>query len=99
MRTAGMATSDDGPRAIGHNLARTPTREGRTERSSGRRRRYMAKMLIGGEIGEGRGGKSIEVRNPATAEVVDSIPRGTTADVDAAVEAARKALPAWSALP
>ena len=58
----------------------------------------MAKMLIGGEIGEGKGGASIEVKNPATAEVVDSIPRGTTADVDAAVEAAHKALPAWSAL-
>jgi acyl-CoA reductase-like NAD-dependent aldehyde dehydrogenase len=58
----------------------------------------MAKMLIGGEIGEGKGGRSIEVKNPATAEVVDSIPRGTTADVDAAVEAARKALPGWSAL-
>ncbi len=58
----------------------------------------MAKMLIGGEIGDGRGGKSIEVRNPATAEVVDSIPRGTTTDVDAAVQAAHKALAAWSAL-
>ena len=58
----------------------------------------MAKMLIGGEIGEGKGGRSIEVKNPATAEVVDSIPRGTAADVDAAVQAARKALPAWSAL-
>lgn len=58
----------------------------------------MPQMLIGGELGDATGGKTMEVRNPATAEVVDSVPRGTAADVDAAVSAARKALPAWSAL-
>lgn len=58
----------------------------------------MAKMFIDGALVDASGGKTIEVRNPATGEIVDSVPRGTTADVDAAVEAARRALPAWSAL-
>lgn len=58
----------------------------------------MPQMLIGGELCDATGGKTIEVRDPATGEVVDSVPRGTAAEVDAAVAAARKALPAWSAL-
>ncbi len=57
----------------------------------------MAKMLIGGELVDAQGGKTIDVKNPANGEVVGSIPRGSTADVDAAVEAARKALPGWAA--
>lgn len=59
----------------------------------------MTTMYIGGEAVQSASGKTIEVKNPASAEVVGTIPRGSTADVDAAVEAARKALPAWSALP
>jgi acyl-CoA reductase-like NAD-dependent aldehyde dehydrogenase len=59
----------------------------------------MAKMLIGGELVDAQGGKTMEVRNPANGEVVGQIPRGTAADVDAAVEAARKAFPAWAAMP
>src|SRR5258708_10060340 len=58
----------------------------------------MAKMMINGELVDAQGGKTIEVKNPATGEVVDSVPRGTKSEVDAAVAAARKALPAWSAL-
>src|SRR6266511_1497404 len=59
----------------------------------------MAKMLIGGELVDAQGGKTIEVRNPANGEVVGQIPRGTTADVDAAVDAAKKAFPGWAATP
>lgn len=40
----------------------------------------------------------LPVLNPATEEVLDTIPKGADADVAAAVEAARKALPAWRAL-
>ncbi|HVR89080.1 MAG TPA: aldehyde dehydrogenase family protein [Candidatus Limnocylindria bacterium] len=58
----------------------------------------MAKMYINGELVDARGGKTMEVRNPSNGEVVGSIPRGTTADVDAAVDAAAKAFPAWAAL-
>ena len=59
----------------------------------------MAKMLIGGELAESNSGQWIEVRNPATGEVVDRVPKGTVEDVHRAVAAAEKALPAWSALP
>ena len=40
-----------------------------------------------------------EVTDSATEEVIATIPKGTAADVDAAVAAARAAFPAWSALP
>ncbi|HKW77528.1 MAG TPA: aldehyde dehydrogenase family protein, partial [Candidatus Limnocylindria bacterium] len=60
---------------------------------------HMAKMLIGGELVGAQGGKTIEVRNPANGEVVGDIPRGSAADVDAAVSAAAKAFPAWAATP
>ena len=59
----------------------------------------MAKMIIGGEPAESNSGQWIEVRNPATGEVVDRVPKGTVEDVHRAVAAAEKALPAWSALP
>ena len=51
----------------------------------------VAKMLIGGEPVESVSGDAYEVRNPATGEVVDSVPRGTAADVDRAVDAAEAA--------
>src|SRR3989338_5986110 len=59
----------------------------------------MAKMLICGELAESNSGQWIEVRNPATGEGVDRVPKGTVEDVHRAVAAAEKALPAWSALP
>ncbi|MDS1134985.1 aldehyde dehydrogenase family protein [Nitratireductor indicus] len=40
----------------------------------------------------------IEVVNPATEEVIGRVPKGVAADVDAAVRAARAALPKWAAL-
>jgi aldehyde dehydrogenase (NAD+) len=39
------------------------------------------------------------VVNPATEEVIGKVVLGSSADVDAAVTAARKAFPAWSTLP
>ena len=59
----------------------------------------MAKMLIGGERVDARSRKTIEVKDPATGEVVDSVPRADAADVDAAVAAAAKAFPEWSSTP
>jgi succinate-semialdehyde dehydrogenase/glutarate-semialdehyde dehydrogenase len=59
----------------------------------------MASMLIDGETVGAKAGKTIEVRNPANGEVVGTVPKGTAADVDAAVEAAAKAFPAWASLP
>ncbi|MBI2982811.1 MAG: aldehyde dehydrogenase [Chloroflexi bacterium] len=56
-------------------------------------------MLIGGELVGTQGGATIKVRNPANGEVVGVVPRGTAADVDAAVGAAAKAFPAWASMP
>ena len=50
------------------------------------------KMLIGGEWREAAGGQTIEVVNPATEEVIATVPAAQPADVDAAVAAARAAL-------
>src|SRR5881409_2174734 len=58
----------------------------------------MATMLIDGEAVPAQTGKTLEVRNPATGEVVDTIPKGSPADVDAAVAAAARAFPAWASL-
>ena len=58
----------------------------------------MAKMFINGELVDAQGGRTIDVRNPSNGEVVGSVPRGTTSDVDAAIDAAAKAFPAWAAL-
>ncbi|MFI6208634.1 aldehyde dehydrogenase family protein [Streptomyces sp. NPDC051041] len=41
----------------------------------------------------------IEVVNPADEQVIGQVPAGTAEDVDAAVRAARAALPGWSATP
>ena len=38
---------------------------------------------------------TMEVLNPATGDVIAEVPSGTQADVDRAVEAAKKALPEW----
>ena len=59
----------------------------------------MAKMYINGELVDAQGGKTMDVRNPSNGEVVGSIPRGSSSDVDAAIDAAAKAFPAWAAMP
>src|SRR5437899_858664 len=48
-------------------------------------------MFIGGEWVSGSGSASQEIINPATGEVIAEVPKGTEADVDRAVKAARKA--------
>ena len=56
----------------------------------------MAKMLIGGEQVDSESKATYEVRNPATGEVVGSVPAGTTPDVERAVESAEHALGEWA---
>ena len=56
----------------------------------------MAKMLIGGEQVDSVSKETVEVRNPATGEVVDSVPKGTAKDVEDAIQAAETALKEWS---
>jgi 1-pyrroline dehydrogenase len=51
--------------------------------------------LIGGEWVDSAGGETMEVVNPATGEVIAEVPAATAADVDRAVQAAKKALVEW----
>src|SRR3989449_1313110 len=51
--------------------------------------------LVGGEWVDAAGGKTMEVLNPATGETIAEVPRASAADVDRAVQAAKKALVEW----
>jgi aldehyde dehydrogenase (NAD+) len=55
--------------------------------------------FIGGRSVSGATPESFDVINPATTEVLARVAQGGAADVDAAVRAARAALPAWAGLP
>ena len=59
----------------------------------------MAQMLINGKLVSSAGGATEEVRNPATGEGVDTIPKGTAKEVEQAVDAAATAFPAWAGTP
>ena len=55
---------------------------------------FLAKkkhMLIDGKWVEARSGKTFEVEDPATQEIIAHVPAGDKADIDLAVKAARKA--------
>jgi aldehyde dehydrogenase (NAD+) len=54
--------------------------------------------LIGGKLCAAASGKCFDAINPATGEAWAKIPLSNRTDVDAAVEAAREAFPAWAAL-
>jgi succinate-semialdehyde dehydrogenase/glutarate-semialdehyde dehydrogenase len=53
-------------------------------------------MLIGGEWRQAAAQDELEVVNPATEEVVDSVPAGSTEDVELAVATAKRAFTEWS---
>jgi succinate-semialdehyde dehydrogenase/glutarate-semialdehyde dehydrogenase len=55
------------------------------------------KMLIGGKPSESSDKKTIEVLNPATDEVLDTVPLATREDVDAVLDNARQGFEEWSA--
>ncbi|MGV9953644.1 aldehyde dehydrogenase family protein [Streptomyces cellulosae] len=56
-------------------------------------------MYIDGAWRPAAGRDVIEVVGPADEQVIATVPAGTVEDVDAAVRAARAALPAWAATP
>ncbi len=56
----------------------------------------MPEMLIGGEWRQGAAKEDLEVINPATEEVVDTVPAGSPDDVEFAVATAKRAFPEWS---
>src|SRR5262245_60347416 len=45
------------------------------------------------------GGTLLDVKNPATGQLLAQVPLSTAGDVDRAVRAAQAAFPAWSATP
>jgi succinate-semialdehyde dehydrogenase/glutarate-semialdehyde dehydrogenase len=55
-----------------------------------------ASMLIGGEWRRAASSQEIEVVNPATEHAVGSVPSASRADVELAVETAKRALPDWA---
>ena len=62
--------------------------------------REYSKFYIGGEWVEPvSAGRTIDVDDSATEEVVGRVPEGNAADVDAAVAAARAAFESWSSTP
>ncbi len=56
----------------------------------------MPEMLIGGEWRQASAHEELEVVNPATEEVVDSVPAGGPDDVELAVATAKRAFIEWS---
>src|SRR6266581_2790718 len=53
-------------------------------------------MLIGGDRVGSVSGKTYEVCNPATGELVDTVPLGTAKDVEQAIAAAEQAFTTWA---
>jgi 2-formylbenzoate dehydrogenase len=58
-------------------------------------RAHQWRLLIGGELVEPRSGRSADSIDPATEQTAARFPDGGSADVDAAVQAARRACPSW----
>jgi succinate-semialdehyde dehydrogenase / glutarate-semialdehyde dehydrogenase len=56
-----------------------------------------ASMLIGGEWLRSASHEELKVINPATEEAVGSVPAASSADVELAVETAKRAFPEWAA--
>ncbi len=59
---------------------------------------FRQACAVGGKWIEADSGKTLEVRNPATGEVVGTVPALGAAETRRAIEAANAALPAWRGL-
>jgi betaine-aldehyde dehydrogenase len=59
----------------------------------------MSLHFINGQFTKGKSAESINVLNPATEEVIDSVPRGKKEDAEAAVAAAKEAFIHWKRTP
>src|SRR5688572_11507723 len=55
----------------------------------------MRQMYINGKFTNGHATEEIQVQNPATEEIIDSVPRGTPEDIEEAVQAAKFVFDAW----
>jgi aldehyde dehydrogenase (NAD+) len=61
-------------------------------------RDFSASLFINGEWKKPAAGKTFESRDPASGKLLATLGEAGAADIDAAVSAARKALPKWQAL-
>jgi succinate-semialdehyde dehydrogenase/glutarate-semialdehyde dehydrogenase len=59
----------------------------------------MAKMFINGEFVDSFSKQVTEIKNPATGEVVDTVPNGTREDARLAIDAAHAAFKSWGETP
>ncbi len=57
------------------------------------------RMYINGQWLPSVSGEEIEVENPATEEIIATVPAGNAEDAQKALEAAQSAQPAWAAMP
>ena len=57
------------------------------------------KMIINGKKTDSSDGKTQNIINPATLQVIDTVPSATAEDITRAVDGAVKAQEAWAALP
>ena len=57
------------------------------------------KMLIGGQWRDASDGKTLDVVNPATGEIIDTVPSATKADVDEAITRSINGQKEWAAMP
>lgn len=57
------------------------------------------KMIIGGKKVDSSDGKTIDIINPATHEVFDTVPSATREDVETVIVNAQKGFEEWSAVP
>ena len=51
--------------------------------------------FVGGEWVDAAEGETEQILNPATGETIAEVPKGSQADVERAVAAAKRALPEW----
>lgn len=60
---------------------------------------FEARLFIGGEFVNAKSGKTFDAINPCTEEVICKVQQADKEDVDAAVEAAKKAYKEWKEVP
>ncbi len=61
--------------------------------------REAYRMLINGEFVDAKSGGTVDVASPTNEEVLYTVPEGTAADAQLALETAQAAQPAWAAMP
>lgn len=58
----------------------------------------MAQFYVAGEFHNSENGETTQIQNPATGELVDTVPKGTVNDARRAISVAAEALKTWSAM-